>query len=132
MILLFFQILLDASGDAFRLKGWQKLQHSFESLQIIVWFWIAWLLTNNQFHHWQELALLYISARFVFFDAIFKVWTKQPISYVGLPETSLYAYILDLIFVKTKFATAESGANTLKLLAFMVMICEIYNLWSII
>lgn len=128
MILLLFQILLDSSGDAFRVKKWQKLQHICEALQIVIWFVLAWFLVNVQFHDWQYLGIFYVCLRFVLFDLIYNLWTGNELTYIGDPENSMYATLLNWIFK----GNLQAGVMTLKGIALFLLICEIINLWEVI
>jgi hypothetical protein len=122
--ILLIQILLDSSGDAFRLKGWQKLQHLFESLQIVCWTSLIFL--HPEFSY--TLIAFYVLARFVFFDITFNLITGNYLDYVGNPKNSFYAWFLDLIFARTGITTIEIGTNTLKAISLFLLICETYNL----
>ena len=61
--LLLLLVILDASGDAFRLKGWQVLHHLFEAIQIAGWISI-WALFGFD----PVYIAFYILGRIVLFD----------------------------------------------------------------
>jgi hypothetical protein len=125
MILLLFQILLDAATDAFKNKGNQKLSHLFKSLEKVVWFTLAWHLVNIQFHQFPELILLYLALRVALFDLIINLVMGWKWDYIGLPSTSWYGklvnWFVDLYGV--------GSFIYLKIIALFLAVCEIINLW---
>lgn len=80
-------ILLDASGDAFRLHGWQVAHHIMEALQICGWLFI-WF--NFRFN--PVWIVMYLLGRFVVFDVTFNLIAGLDWWYVG--ESSLYGRII--------------------------------------
>lgn len=117
MILLLIQILLDATGDVFRLKKRQILQHVCESLQIAVWFAFAYCNVDN----WIDTIIFYVALRFAIFDLIWNLWTGQKWYYVGLSTTSIYGWFMN------KFSIGS--VLFLKFVALFLVVCEIINLW---
>ena len=80
MILL---VLLDATGDAFRLRHWMAAHHFMELLHVAGWFAI-WALFGFK----RVYILLYILARVALFDITFNPVAGLEPFYVGF--TSLY------------------------------------------
>lgn len=80
-------VVLDASGDAFRLNGWQAAHHVMETIQVAGWF-AVWLL----FRFNPVYIVMYLLGRFIGFDAIFNLITDNELFYVG--ESSLYGRFL--------------------------------------
>ena len=77
-LLLLLQVILDASGDAFRFRGWQIVHHMTESIQIAGWFAI-WALFGFD---WQFI-VMYIMGRIVVFDLVFNLIAGNKLFYVG-------------------------------------------------
>ena len=128
LLILLIQILADASGDAFRLKGKQLLHHLFEVVQIICWMALIYLFTTISSPAWIRLIAYYIALRFLIFDTIFNIIAGNPISYLGSPKNNLYAKFWH-IFDKLKICTPESAANTFKyLIALPVVVSQIFML----
>jgi hypothetical protein len=80
-------VILDATGDAFRIQGWQVLHHSIESLQVAGWL-AVWIL----FRFNPVYIAMYILGRFVTFDVVLNLIVGNDWWYVG--ETSLYGRFL--------------------------------------
>jgi len=80
-------VLLDASGDAFRLQGWQIAHHMMEGIQIIGWVALWALFKFNPVY-----IVMYILGRFVGFDITFNLIAGLDWWYVG--ESSLYGQFL--------------------------------------
>lgn len=77
-IVLLYLVLLDAIGDALRLKGHQVVHHIMESLMIVQWF-ALWILAG---FHWLFIPM-YLLARFTFFDLTYNLVAGNRFSYVG-------------------------------------------------
>jgi hypothetical protein len=121
LIILFLQIVCDAMGDAFRLKGRSILHHILESLQLVCFGVLVYMFNDRGFNEWGMLIIYYLSLRFVIFDTIFNIIAGNPISYVGR-DTSLYAKFWDIFDSRLHWSTAGSAANTFKyLIALPVM-----------
>lgn len=71
-------ILLDATGDALRSKGRQKLHHVAEVCQIGGWI-LLWALFD---FHWLWV-LVYVFARVVVFSFVYNAWTGHRWLYLG-------------------------------------------------
>lgn len=84
---LLLMVILDATGDAFRLEGWQVLHHMIEAAQVAGWFVIWGLFPFNPV--W---IVMYILGRFVTFDLVFNLIAGNDWWYVG--ESSLYGRFL--------------------------------------
>ena len=82
-LILLLLVVLDATGDALRSRGKQLLHHSIESIQIAIWI-ALWALFE---FHWLYV-LMYIFARFVFFDLIYNLIVGNKWYYVGV--SSIY------------------------------------------
>jgi len=82
-IALLLIVILDASGDAFRLNGWQIAHHMTEAIQIAGWIAIWALFRFNLVY-----IVMYILGRFIAFDLVFNLWAGLDLFYVG--DSSLY------------------------------------------
>ena len=80
-------VLLDAIGDAFRLRSWQIPHHIMEVLHVAGWI-AVWALFGFRW----EYVLLYVLGRIILFDIVFNLTAGLPIGYVG--RSSLYDIIL--------------------------------------
>jgi len=76
-------VILDASGDAFRFKGWQFIHHLTESVQVAGWI-AVWALFGFELVY----IPIYILSRIILFDVIFNAISKHPLMYVG--ESDLF------------------------------------------
>jgi hypothetical protein len=76
-------VVLDAVGDAFRLRKWNVLHHVFEVFHVAGFFAI-WALFSFDII-WVPI---YILCRIVVFDIVFNVVAGLPITYIG--TNSLY------------------------------------------
>ena len=81
-------VILDASGDAFRLEGWQVAHHIMETLQVAGWV-VVWIL----FKFNPVYIVMYILGRFIAFDTVFNLIADNELFYVG--ESSLYGRFLE-------------------------------------
>ena len=86
-LLLLLLCVLDAAGDAFRVRKWQIIHHSLEVVQIAVWF-LIWALFEFRY----EYVIMYITGRIFLFDIVFNLIARNKWSYVG--TSSLYGRIL--------------------------------------
>jgi len=77
-LVLLLQVALDASGDAFRAKGWQVIHHFMEALQIAGWF-LIWALFGFE----PIFIPIYILGRIWLFDLIFNIWKGNHLLYLG-------------------------------------------------
>jgi len=80
-IILLGIILADATGDAFRFKGWMLLHHSMEVIQI-GGFLILWKLYGFRW----AFVLLYILARLWLFDIVYNLICGFHLLYVGTTD----------------------------------------------
>jgi len=76
-------VLLDASGDAFRLQGWQVAHHSMEAMMIVGWVAVWALFKFNPVY-----IVMYLLGRFIVFDVTFNLIAGLDWWYIG--ESSLY------------------------------------------
>lgn len=76
-------VILDATGDALRLRMRQIMHHMLESLHLVLFF-VIWALFGFKW----EYVLIYIMGRIVVFDVIFNLVAGLPVLYVG--EGSVY------------------------------------------
>lgn len=82
-LILLLQVALDASGDAFRAKGWQFVHHIMETFQIVGWI-VVWALFG-----FNSLFIpIYILGRIWLFDLLFNIWKGNHLLYLG--ENDLY------------------------------------------
>ncbi len=95
LLLLVLQVILDASGDALRLRKRQIAHHTIESFQIAVWIFV-WALFEFQAYY----IVMYILGRFILFDLVFNLIAGNKIFYVG--ESSLYGRFFAWIVPKMK------------------------------
>ena len=86
-LILLLLVILDASGDACRLEGWQLLHHVIESFQIAGWI-VVWALFDFNLVY----IVMYLLGRFIAFDLVFNIWAGNEILYVG--ESSLYGRLI--------------------------------------
>lgn len=86
-LILLSLVLLDAIGDAFRLRGWQIPHHLMEVAHVAGWI-ILWALID--FH--VVYVPLYILGRIVLFDIVFNLTAGLSIGHIG--TSSLYDIIL--------------------------------------
>lgn len=82
-LVLLLIIILDASGDAFRLNGWQLAHHIMESIQIAGWIAIWAVFRFNP-----VFIVMYILGRFIGFDLVYNLIAGNIWWYVG--DNSLY------------------------------------------
>lgn len=94
-LLLLLLVVLDAAGDAFRLKGKQVLHHSLESLQVALWV-AVWALFEFQPYY----IAMYILGRFVMFDLVFNLIAGNKLLYVG--KSSLYGRFFSWFIPRVK------------------------------
>ena len=94
-LLLLALVAVDASGDAFRFRGWQIASHSMEVVQIIGWCLFAAVFAL--FHStdildaslWEIIllmlpyAVMYIMGRIILFNPLWNVLTGCKLLYVG-------------------------------------------------
>ena len=82
-LILLFQVLIDALGDGFRIRGWQLWHHSMESLRIAVWIC---LWTSTAFgwldFEWYYIAM-YILGRIWLFDIVLNLVVDFEVFYVS-------------------------------------------------
>ena len=81
-------VVLDASGDAFRLHGWQIAHHVMESIMVVSWIAIWALFKFNP-----VFIVMYILGRFIAFDMVFNLIVGNELFYVG--SSSLYGRFLE-------------------------------------
>lgn len=95
-ILLLLIVVIDATGDAFRFKGWDVVHHVMETLQIAAWFAFAVLFAAfcmNSVHANESVmavvmgqwhyALIYVLGRIWLFDLLFNIITGHDPLYMG-------------------------------------------------
>jgi len=71
-------IILDATGDAFRLEGRQVLHHVVESFQIAGWLAVWALFDFNMVY-----IVMYILGRLILFDVTFNAIAGNSLLYMG-------------------------------------------------
>ena len=76
-------VVLDAAGDALRLRKHQVISHAAEAVQTVLWI-AVWALFEFQVYY----IAMYILGRFIVFDLVFNLIVGNEIFYIG--ESSLY------------------------------------------
>jgi hypothetical protein len=71
-------VVLDASGDAMRILGWQIPSHAMETIQIAGWI-LIWALYGFKRYY----VAMYILARIWAFDIVLNLWTGFRLLYVS-------------------------------------------------
>ncbi len=71
-------VILDAAGDAFRLRGWQIIHHEAE-VHVIIGFFAAWALFGFKWVY----VWLYALARVAIFALVFNLVAGNAPFYVG-------------------------------------------------
>lgn len=100
ILILLLQVILDAVGDGFRVRGWQKLHHSAEAIQIGIWLALL-VSTGIQVIDFQwYLVIMYILGRIWLFDPVNNLVSSRKIGYVGKSSIDgvIYHFISDKIF----------------------------------
>ena len=94
-LILLALVVIDATGDAFRVHQWQIIHHSMEVLGIVVIF-VLWALF--------EFSLLYIpmyiTGRIWVFDPLFNLIAGYRLTYAG--KSSIYGRVLSWFMNKVK------------------------------
>lgn len=80
-LLLLVQVINDAIGDAFRLKGWQVVHHAVETFQIAGWI-VLWAFFGFEL----QFVVMYIMGRIWLFDIIFNLISGNRLLYVGVSD----------------------------------------------
>jgi len=80
-VLLLLQVALDASGDAFRFRTWQKAHHSMEVVHVALWFDL-WACFGFKWRYF----LLYILGRLWLFNIVFNLWCGWELLYMGTTD----------------------------------------------
>jgi hypothetical protein len=86
-LVLLILVLLDAIGDAFRLRNWQIPHHIVEVFHVAGWIGV-WFAFDFQ---WLYLPI-YILGRIVLFDIVFNLTAGLPIGHIG--ENSIYDIVV--------------------------------------
>ena len=81
ILILLLQVILDALGDGFRARGWQKIHHSLESLQIGIWL----SLLPAIYFGWLDFQWYYI-----WMYVLGRLWAFNPTINAILKENWLY------------------------------------------
>ena len=77
-LLLLAQVILDATGDWFRTRGWGILHHAMEAIQIGGWL-LIWALFGFKIVY----VYMYILGRVWAFDIVYNIWHGGKLLYVG-------------------------------------------------
>ena len=109
--ILLMVLVLDAVGDAFRTNRHYTLHHIAESVNVglsISLLFIGYISSGKNieigqyiihskdyvnFAHLLCAVGFYVTSRFVFFDLIYNLVTKQPLGYIGTKGSSIYVDI---------------------------------------
>jgi hypothetical protein len=86
-LMLLMTVIIDAMGDAFRLRNWQIPHHIFEVIHVALWITLWWVGCFDF-----RFIQLYIAGRIVLFDIVFNLTAGLSITYIG--RSSLYDIIL--------------------------------------
>lgn len=92
ILILLLLVVLDAVGDGFRVRKWQRLHHSLEALQVAVWLGMLPLLHFGILDFQWYYLWMYVLGRIWGFDLIINPIIKKPILYVG--KSSWYGWFL--------------------------------------
>jgi hypothetical protein len=93
-------VVLDAVGDAFRLRGWQIPHHAMEVVHVAGWI-VVWGLFGFKTMY----IPLYILGRIVLFDVVFNLTAGLPIGHIG--KNSIY----DIVVTKLGGWFEQNPAN---------------------
>jgi len=77
-LVLLLQVLLDATGDAMRVKRYTEAHHIMEALQVAIWMFV-WYFAGPHYLY----IIMYVGARFVFFDLVYNLIVGNPWFYFG-------------------------------------------------
>lgn len=85
ILILLLQCILDALGDGFRARGWQRIHHFDESLQLSIW--LGLIAAVSPLLGWLEFEwyylLMYLFGRIWLFDLVINLVRKKNLFYVG-------------------------------------------------
>lgn len=93
-LILLFLVVLDAVGDGFRVRGWQRLHHSMESLQIGVWLSLLPAIHFGWLDFQWYYLLMYVLGRVVLFDFVINPIIKEKLSYISKSSWDGWFYYL--------------------------------------
>ena len=88
-------IILDATGDAFRSRGWQIAHHIMEAVHEGVWLALLVFFTQSY-----NLIPIYILCRVAIFDVVYNLIAGKKLNYVG--ESSVYGIVMGWFSEKVK------------------------------
>lgn len=111
ILILLSLVLLDAIGDAFRLRGWQIVHHIMEVAHVAGWITL-WAL----FGFGPIFIAIYILGRIILFDIVFNLAAGLPIGYIG--TSSLY----DIILTKFGGWVKQHPAHFVFIFRFMALV----------
>jgi hypothetical protein len=80
-LLLLSLVVIDASGDALGLIGWQIPSHTMEVVQVAGWI-LIWALYGFKGYY----IVMYVLGRIWAFDLVHNLWTGEHILYMGLND----------------------------------------------
>ena len=83
ILILLGQVILDAVGDGFRVRGWQRLHHSLESLQIAIWLAILPAIHFGWLDFQWYYIWMYVLGRIWLFDLVINPIMGMKLLYVG-------------------------------------------------
>ena len=87
ILILLLQVILDALGDAFRIRRWQNLHHTMESAREAVWIGLAAAIGFGYLEfEWYYIAM-YILGRIWLFDPILNLVSDFDFFYVSDSST---------------------------------------------
>jgi len=88
-------ILLDASGDAFRSRGWQIAHHIMEAVHEAIWLGLLAYFTKSY-----NIIPIYILCRIAIFDVLYNVIAGNKLNYVGI--SSVYGIVMTWFAMKIR------------------------------
>lgn len=83
LLILLLQVILDAVGDGFRVRKWQKMHHSMESLQLAVWLGLAYSIGKGWLDFQPYYFWMYVLGRIWLFNSVINPIMKQKWLYVS-------------------------------------------------
>ena len=83
ILVLLFQVVLDAVGDGFRVRGWQKPHHTMESVQIAVWLFLGAAIAKEWVDFQWYYMWMYVLGRIWLFDLVMNPIMLQKLFYIS-------------------------------------------------
>jgi len=83
LLILLLQVILDAVGDGFRARGWQKIHHFMETIQIAIWLGIAYAIWREWLDFQLYYVWMYVLGRIWLFDFVINPILKEKLLYIS-------------------------------------------------